>query len=94
MQDLAVSPLACAVAITPGPQPGKVERKLAVMPDGKQVNRGIGLRCAVQHEVVAIQVFAQGLGGAGRQRGELQALGSGLALTHPPSLSFTPWPDL
>ena len=41
------------------------------MPDGQQVNRGVDFRCGVQHEVVAMQVFAQNLGGAGRQRGEL-----------------------
>ena len=58
------------------PQPGEVKRKLAVVPDGQQVDRGAVVHGCVQHQIVAVQVLAKSMGSAGRQRGELgQRLG-------------------
>jgi len=62
----------CHQPSAPGPQPGKV----AVAPYGQQDHRGVGVHRRVKHQVVAMQVFAQRVRCAGRQRRELgQRLG-------------------
>lgn len=41
------------------PQAGEVKRKLAVMPDGQQIDRLVGIHGRGEHQVVSVLVLAQ-----------------------------------
>ena len=44
--------------------PGKIKRKLPMVPNGQQDHRGVDLPRRIRHQAVAMQVFAQGVGSA------------------------------